>query len=108
MKNMKHTNSKHSTTRRRRHNQYTGKLTAFLLTGSVIATAAGTQILPLQDAAKDENPVATTEPVTVIVPADDSSSITLPPGERRTQIEMKPIPQVIQPRLRPLARSRSS
>ena len=96
------------TTRGGRPNQHTGKLKVLLLTGSVIATIAGTQLLPMQDGVTAEAVGATSEPVTIVVPVDADASIPLPPGERRTQVELEPIPQVVQPDIQPVARSQSS
>jgi hypothetical protein len=99
---------KNTTTKRRRPNTHTGNLKAFLLAGSAIATIAGTQLLPLQDGGTAEAPAPTSDPVTVVVPVGEASSIDLPPGERRTQVELKPIPQVVEPEIQPVARTRSS
>jgi hypothetical protein len=92
----------------RRLNQQTGKLKALLLTGSMIATLVGVQLLPLQEPAATELPVSIHESVTIVVPADETSTIPLPPGSRGTQVELKPIPQVVQPQINPVARTRSS
>lgn len=94
---------------RRRPKQQTGMLKALLLTGSVVATLAGTQLLPLQDRANNlETPLSTNDSTVVVVPADQASTILLPPGNRKTQFELKPIPQAVQPQLKPVARARSS
>jgi hypothetical protein len=92
----------------KRPNQQTGKLKALLLTGSVIATLAGVRLLPLQEQAVAEAPVSVYEPVTIIVPSVETSTIPLPPGKRGTQVELKPIPQVVQPQINPVARTQSS
>lgn len=96
------------TKRTARHNQRVGRLKALILTGSVIATLAGTRLLALQEPVDTGISVSTTESVTVVVPAADSSSVPLPRTNRGTQIELKPIPQVVQPRLNPVARTQSS
>lgn len=91
-----------------RHNQKFGTLKALLFTGSVAATLAGTQLLPLQDAEVTAGPVSTSEPVTVVVPGGESSTFLLPPGDRGRRVELKPIPQAVQPDIKPVARTRSS
>lgn len=92
----------------RRLNQQTGKLKALLLTGSMIATLAGVQLLSLQEPAATEVPGSIHEPGTIVVPADETSTMPLPPGNRGTQVELKPIPQVARPQINPVARTRSS
>lgn len=96
------------TNRGKRPNQQTGKLKALLLTGSVIATLAGMQVLPLQEPAATEMPATAGEPVTIVVPAADGAVITLPPANRKAQLELNPIPQAVQPQINPVARTRSS
>jgi hypothetical protein len=96
------------TKRSTRHNKQVGKLKALILTGSVIATLAGTRLLALQEPAKAEVPFSTTESITVVVPAVSSSSVPLPPTDRGTRVELKAIPQVVQPQLNPVARTQSS
>jgi hypothetical protein len=91
-----------------RPNQQVGALKALLLTGSVIATLAGTRLLALQEPAETETSISAAESITVVVPAAESSSIPLPPTMRGAQIELKPIPQVVQPQINPVARTRSS
>lgn len=91
-----------------RPNQQVGALKALLLTGSVIATLAGTRLLALQEPAAADTPAVTNESVTVVVPDSTASSIPLPPTMRGTQVELKPIPQVVQPKINPVARTRSS
>jgi len=90
-----------------RPNQQVGVLKALMLTGSVIATLAGTRLLAQQDSAVEMD-MAVNEPLTVIVPTEDVVSIPLPPTHRGTQVHLAPIPQVVQPQIRPVARSRSS
>lgn len=96
------------TDRGRRPNQQTGKLKVLFLTGSVIATLAGMQILPLQETASTGMPAPVSEPVTIVVPAADGAAITLPPANRKAQLELNPIPQAVQPQINPVARTRSS
>lgn len=91
-----------------RPNQQVGALKALLLTGSVIAALAGTRLLALQEPAATEVPVAVTESITVVVPAAEATAIPLPPTSRGTKIELQPIPQVVQPQINPVARTRSS
>lgn len=91
-----------------RPNQQVGVLKALLLTGSVVATLAGTRLLALQEPVETETPVSTAENVTVVVPAAELTTIPLPPTMRGTQVELKPIPQVVQPQINPVARTRSS
>lgn len=113
MKNMNMKNSKAQTgnTRNKKaspNNRQAGALKMLLLTGSMIATLAGTRLLAWQEAAAIEIPVSTTESVTVTMPAVEASSIPLPPTNRGTQIELKPIPQAVLPQIKPVARTRSS
>ncbi|MFZ0546291.1 MAG: hypothetical protein WAM60_12680 [Candidatus Promineifilaceae bacterium] len=96
------------TKRRGRPNQQTGKLKALLLTGSVIATLAGMELLPLQDQAQAAVLGSGSETITVVVPDSGTSSIPLPPNSRKTQVELKPIPQAIQPHINVVTRTRSS
>ena len=96
------------TKRTGRTGQQTGALKAVLLTGSVIATLAGTRLLALQEPVAADTPAATNESVTVVIPENTASSIPLPPTMRGTQVELKPIPQVVQPKINPVARTRSS
>jgi hypothetical protein len=91
-----------------RVSQQTGTLKAILLTGSVMATLAGTRLLALQEPVAADTPAATNESATVVVPENTASSIPLPPTMRGTQVELKPIPQVVQPKINPVARTRSS
>ncbi len=98
------------TKRTERTGQQVGALKAMLLTGSVIATLAGTRLLALQEPAVTDVPAAANESITVVVPNNTASSIPLPPTMRGTQVELKPIPQVVQPQINinPVARTRSS
>ncbi|MAT95569.1 MAG: hypothetical protein CL608_00255 [Anaerolineaceae bacterium] len=97
-----------TTKRRARPNQQTDILKTFLVVGSLVATLAGTRLLAAQDTAVPQTAVPATEAVTIVVPADNSSALPLPPTNRGTQIELKQIPQVVQPQIRPVARARSS
>lgn len=96
------------TKRNSRVSQQTGTLKAILLTGSVMATLVGTRLLAQQEQAVADVPAAASESVTVVVPNSTTSSVPLPPTLNGTQVELKPIPQVVQPRINPVARTRSS
>jgi len=98
------------TKRSTRPNQQVGTLKAMLLTGSVIATLAGTRLLAQQEQAATEVFVPAAQPAAVVAQAPQVSSIPLPPTMQGTQVELKPIPQVVQPRINtaPVARTRSS
>jgi hypothetical protein len=97
-----------TTNRKGRANQQTGTLKTFLVVGSLVATLAGTRLLAAQDTAVPQTAVPTTQTITVVVPASNSSTLPLPPTDRGTQIELKQIPQVVQPQIQPVARARSS
>lgn len=88
--------------------QQTGTLKTFLVVGSLLATLAGTRLLAAQDVSVIETAVPSTDAITVLVPADNSTALPLPPTNRGTQIELKQIPQVVQPQIRPVARTGSS
>lgn len=83
-------------------------LKAAIMTGSIVATLAGTYLLGLQEPAAVETTVSNLEPVILIVPADSAANFQLPPTRRGTQVELRPIAQAIQPQIRPVARTRSS
>lgn len=91
-------------------NQQLGTLKALLLTGSVVATLAGTKLLTQQAQAAPE--VSTTSSIAVAVPAtntnNSNTAVPLPPTMQGTQVQLQPIPQVVQPRINPIVRSRSS
>lgn len=99
------------TNRNRRSGQQMGTLKAFLITGSVIATLAGTQLLAKQGATA-ETGVSPTEAVTLVVPA--AEALPMPPtttttiGDRSVQIQLAPVPQAITPQINPVVRTRSS
>lgn len=108
-----------TTNRSARTNQQTGVLKTFLVVGSLVATLAGTRLLAARDTAVMETAVPADASVTVVVPADNSAAATtststsdntllLPPTGGGTQIELKAIPQVVQPQIQPVARARSS
>ncbi len=78
-----------------------------LLTSSLVATLAGTQLLNIKDALQAAA-VADNESITMVEPAANATVILLPPTGRGTQIVLKQIPQVVQPQFRPVARSHSS
>lgn len=113
MKNMNMKNNKARAGHRRSKrasptNRQAGALKVLLLTGSMIATLAGTRLLAWQEASATEISVSTTESVAITVPAAEASSMSLPPTNRGTQIELKPIPQAVLPQIKPVARTRSS
>ncbi len=94
------------TNRTRRPKRKTGKLKVLLLTSSFFATMAGTHLLNTQDALQAA--AADNQRVTMVEVAANGTIFLLPPAERGEQIELKKIPQVLQPQIRPVARSRSS
>ncbi len=97
-----------TTNRKGPASQQSGTLKTFLVVGSLLATLAGTRLLAAQDVSVTETAVPVTDAITVVVPADTSSGLPLPPTDRGTQIELKQIPQVVQPQIRPVARTQSS
>jgi len=103
-----------TTNRSERSKQQTGTLKTFLVVGSLVATLAGTRLLAAQDTAVIETAVPVDASITVVVPAENSAATTgtnslpLPPTSRGTQIELKAIPQVVQPQIQPVVRARSS
>jgi len=96
------------TNRTRRPKRKTGKLKVLLLTSSFFATMAGTHLLNTQDALQAANAVADSQRITMVEVAANGTILLLPPTGRGGQIELKKIPQVVQPQFRPVARSRSS
>lgn len=80
----------------------TGGLKAIVLTGSVVATLAGARLLALQEQVAAAQPDAGQ----VLVPVGNIAS--MPPASLGVELNLSPIPQVVQPRLNPIARSRSS
>jgi hypothetical protein len=102
--------TKMTTNRKGRVNQQTGTLKTFLVAGSLLATLAGTRLLAAQDTAVSATAVMADTAITVVVPASNTtpSILPLPPTSRGTQIELKQIPQVVQPQIQPVARARSS
>jgi hypothetical protein len=102
-----------TTNRKGRANQQTGLLKTFLVAGSLVATLAGTRLLATQDTAVSTSAVPADAAITVVVPADNSpaatsSTLPLPPTSGGTKIELQAIPQVVQPQIQPVARTRSS
>ena len=83
-------------------------LKAALLTGSVLATFAGTYLLGRQEPVETASNAFTQESVTVIVPAEEAAALQLPPISRGMQIQLTPIPQAVRPWINPVARTRSS
>jgi hypothetical protein len=99
---------KMTTNQKRRVGQQTGMLKTFLVVGSLAATLAGTRLLAAQETAVVATAVPATESIVVVVPADNNAALPLPPTNRGAQIELKQIPQVVQPQIQPVARTRSS
>ena len=98
-----------TTKRATQQGQQTSLLKIFLVVGSLAATLAGTRLLAAQDTAASDTAVPVDAAITVVVPIDNSTtSLPLPPTSRGMQIELKQIPQVVQPQIRPVARTRSS
>ncbi len=96
------------TSRTRRPKRKTTKLKMFLVTSSLVATLAGTQLLNIKDERQLAATAADNDAITMVEPADNATVILLPPTGSGTQIVLKQIPQVVQPQFRPVARSRSS
>lgn len=104
-----------TTNRQGRANQQTGMLKTFLVAGSLVATLAGTRLLAAQDTAVSTTAVPADAAVTVMIPAANSTTVTssssalpLPPTSGGAQVELKAIPQVVQPQIQPVASARSS
>ena len=91
-----------------RPGQQLAMLKAALLTGSLVATLAGTYLLGQQEPAETATTNSSKESITVIVPLEETAAVQLPANGRGMQIRLKPIPQVVQPRINPVARTRSS
>jgi hypothetical protein len=83
-------------------------LKAALLTGSLIATMAGTYLLGQQEPLETATTVSVNQSTMVITQANEPSVMQLPPNGRIAQIQLQPIPQAVQPRINPVARTRSS
>lgn len=96
------------TKRAGRPRQQLAMLKAALLTGSLVATLAGTYLLGQQEPLETATPISNGESITVTMPVDGAAALQLPSNGRGMQIELKPIPQVVQPRINPVARTRSS
>lgn len=79
-----------------------------LLTSSLIATLAGTQLLNIKGALQPAAVIAENNTVAVVEPEPEAVTILMPPTGGRQQIALREIPQAVQPRIRPVARSRSS
>lgn len=97
-----------TTNRKAPSSQQSSTLKTFLVVGSLLATLAGTRLLAAQEVPVAEAAVLPTNAITVVVPAENGSGLPLPPTSRGTQVELKPIPQVVQPQIRPVARTQSS
>lgn len=96
------------TKRASRPRQQLAMLKAALLTGSLIATLAGTYLLGQQEPLESATTISSDESITVIMPVGGAEALQLPSNGRGMQIQLKPIPQVVQPRINPVARTRSS
>lgn len=92
----------------KRTNRQLGMLKATILTGSLVATFAGTYVLGLQEPVDTGTSPTSDQPPALVIPADKTAALRLPPTKRGTRIELKPIPQVVQPQIRPIVRTRSS
>jgi hypothetical protein len=79
-----------------------------LVTGSLIATLAGSVVLGREEALAAATTAPTNPSITAQVSANEPAAIQLPPNSRQTQVQLQPIPQVVQPRINPIARTRSS
>jgi hypothetical protein len=81
-----------------------------LLTGSLIATLAGTYVLGQQEPLETATTVSINhnQPAMVLTSADGPTTMQLPPDGRGVQIQLQPIPQAVQPKINPVARTRSS
>jgi hypothetical protein len=93
----------------KRTNQQVGMLKAAILTGSLVATFAGTYLLGLQEPVETAANRASVQPPALVIPADNEEASQLPPQARGVRmVKLKPIPQVVQPQIRPVTRTRSS
>jgi len=79
-----------------------------LLTSSLIATLAGTQLLNIKEALQPAAFIVDNNTVTLAEAQAEVGTILMPPTAGHQQIVLKQIPQAVQPRIRPVARSRSS
>ena len=95
------------TKRAARSKRQTGMLKTFLTVGSLIATLAGTRLLSLREAVQTETAVPSNDPITTVIYVEPAQTPLLLPNRGR-QIELKQIPQVVQPNIQPVARTRSS
>jgi len=96
------------TKKRGNNNQQHRFLKAAIFTGSVVATLAGTRMIGAEEMAAAVAGPQVTDAVTVIVPAAGQSKIELPPTNRGTELQLEAIPQVVEPQINPVARTRSS
>lgn len=96
------------TKRSARPKRKTGMLKTFLTVGSLIATLAGTRLLSLQEAGQTETAVPANDPITTVIYVEPAQTASLLPPNRGRQIELKQIPQVVQPNIKPVARTKSS
>ena len=97
-----------TTKQTRRPKRKTGSLKVLLLSSSLIATLAGTQFLNIKEALQPVAVLAENNTVPLVEPEPQAVTILMPPTNGRQQIVQRQIPQVVQPRIRPVARARSS
>lgn len=92
------------TSKQRPRTQPVRTLQALLLTAGVVATLAGTRMLAAQNPA---TPAIETTTMESTLTTD--SAAALPDSDRAdSPLSLQPIPQAVQPRLNPVARTRSS
>jgi hypothetical protein len=97
-----------TTKKRKLHSgRQAGWLKGVLFSGSVIATLAGTRLLGAQEMAAPV-PAGSGQETTVVVPSAQKSRFPLPPDYRGVEVKLEAIPQVVQPEIAPVARTRSS
>ncbi|MFN2190446.1 MAG: hypothetical protein ACK2T3_16910 [Candidatus Promineifilaceae bacterium] len=92
----------------RARRQQTGVLKVALFTGSLVATMAGTYLLGLQEPSGPAALIPDNETAAFIVSEDGNNGLQLLPANREGQVQLRLIPQVVQPRFSPVARTRSS
>ncbi len=96
------------TRRKSKHALLVRRLKALLLTGSVMATFAGTHLLAQEDSVQQVTEAFGSESIMIVIPSNDGSTSLLPRSSPESRPQLRPIPQAIQPRFRPVARGQSS
>ena len=96
-----------TTKQSRKPKRKTGSLKMLLLTSSLVATMTGTHLLNIKEALQPANVLAENNVPALVESAPAVTTIIMPPSGGRQQI-VKQIPQVVRPRIRSVARSRSS